>query len=55
MRDFMQILTEGENYYEEHHNKSNATYNLFGNLIEFISTDQPQKLRGPKAGDILYV
>jgi phage terminase large subunit len=54
MRDFMQILTEGENYQEENHNKSNATYNLFGNLIEFISTDQPQKLRGRKR-NILYV
>ena len=54
MRDFMQILSEGGNYQEENHNKSQATYNLFGNLIEFISTDQPQKLRGRKR-DILYV
>lgn len=54
MRDFMQILTEGGNYQEENHNKSQATYNLFGNLVEFISTDQPQKLRGRKR-DILYV
>ncbi len=54
MRDFIQILTEGGNYYEEHHNKSNATYNLFGNLIEFISTDQPQKLRGRKR-NYLYI
>jgi phage terminase large subunit len=54
MRDFMQILIEGGNYQEENHNKSQATYNLFGNLVEFISTDQPQKLRGRKR-DILYV
>ena len=54
MRDFMQILTEGGNYQEENHNKSQAIYNLFGNLVEFISTDQPQKLRGRKR-NLLYV
>ena len=54
MRDFFHILTQGGNYYEENHNKSNATYSLWGNLVEFISVDQPQKLRGRKR-DILYV
>lgn len=54
MRDFIQILTEGRNYQEENHNKSNATYNLFGNLIEFISCDMPAKLRGRKR-NLLYV
>ena len=54
MRDFFQIVTLGGNYYEENHNKSQATYTLFGNLVEFISTDQPQKLRGRKR-DILYI
>jgi len=54
MRDFFHILTQGGNYYEENHNKSNATYNLFGNLIEFISVDQPSKLRGRKRS-LLYV
>tara|TARA_Y100001937_G_scaffold123486_1_gene186441 strand:+ start:107 stop:1261 length:1155 start_codon:yes stop_codon:yes gene_type:complete len=54
MRDFFDILTEGENYYEENHNKSQATYTLFGNLVEFISADQPQKLRGRKR-TMLYI
>ncbi len=48
MRDFFTIL-ENEDWYDEvGHNKSQNTYNLFGNLIEFISADQPQKLRGRK-------
>ena len=54
MRDFFDILTQGGHYKEEHHNKSQATYTLFGNLIEFISADQPQKLRGRKR-HILYI
>ena len=48
MRDFIQILeTEGW-YSEAHHNKSSCQYRLFGNLIEFISVDQPAKIRGRK-------
>ena len=54
MRDFIQILTDGGNYQEENHNKSQATYNLFGNLVEFISCDMPSKLRGRKR-TLLYV
>lgn len=47
-RDFLQIL-EKENWYsEDFHNKSEMTYELFGNLVEFISVDQPQKIRGRK-------
>jgi len=53
-RDFFEIL-ERENLYDENfHNKSEATYELFGNLVEFISVDQPQKVRGRKR-DVLYV
>lgn len=54
MRDFFDILTKAGHYKEENHNKSQATYTLFGNLIEFISADQPQKLRGRKR-HILYI
>ena len=47
-RDFLKILDE-ENWYNElYHNKSEMTYQLFGNLLEFISVDQPQKIRGRK-------
>ena len=54
MRDFFDILSKAGHYKEENHNKSQATYTLFGNLIEFISADQPQKLRGRKR-HILYI
>ena len=48
MRDFFEIL-EREGYYsEENHNKTDSSYTLNGNLIEFVSLDQPQKVRGRK-------
>lgn len=47
-RDFIEIL-EKENWYDERmHNKSDMTYKLFGNTIEFLAIDQPQKVRGRK-------
>jgi phage terminase large subunit len=54
MRDFFEILKNYDLYDEQYHNKSNSEYLLNGNLIEFISLDQPQKLRGRKR-DLLYV
>jgi len=54
LRDFMSILQEHNCYSEVFHNKSNSEYYLFGNLIEFISLDQPQKIRGRKR-DLLFI
>ena len=54
LRDFMSILKANNIYHENFHNKSNSEYNLFGNLIEFISLDQPQKIRGRKR-DLLFI
>lgn len=54
MRDFIEILQRHEIYDEQHHNKTNHEYNLNGNLIEFVSLDQPQKIRGRKR-DLLYI
>lgn len=48
MRDFLDILKQHELYNEEAHNKSNHEYILNGNLVEFVSLDQPQKIRGRK-------
>ena len=48
LRDFINILREHNLYSEDNHNKSSSEYNLFGNLIEFISLDQPVKVRGRK-------
>lgn len=54
MRDFFDILRHYDMYEESDHNKSNSEYRLEGNLFEFISLDQPQKVRGRKR-DVLYI
>ena len=54
MRDFFSILEREDCYNVDQHNKSEATYILWGNLVEFISVDQPQKVRGRKR-DILFI
>jgi phage terminase large subunit len=53
MRDFFDILKSQEIYREEFHSKSTHEYHLNGNLVEFISLDQPQKIRGRKR-DFLF-
>ena len=54
MRDFFDILKKYDLYKEANHNKSNSEYLLNNNLFEFISLDQPQKVRGRKR-DMLYI
>tara|TARA_R110000803_G_scaffold191998_1_gene254737 strand:- start:297 stop:1256 length:960 start_codon:yes stop_codon:yes gene_type:complete len=54
MRDFFDILKTHNSYFEEYHNKSNSEYSLNGNLVEFISLDQPQKVRGRKR-NLLFI
>lgn len=54
LRDFLQILNHYQVYRDEFHNKSNSEYHLFGNLIEFTSLDQSQKIRGRKR-DLLFI
>jgi phage terminase large subunit len=54
MRDFLEILQRYEIYEEKYHNKTNNEYALNGNLVEFISLDQPQKIRGRKR-NLLYI
>lgn len=54
MRDFFDILRHYDMYEESDHNKSNSEYKLESNLFEFISLDQPQKVRGRKR-DVLYI
>ena len=48
MRDFFDILRQYDLYDVEAHNKSSNEYILNGNMIEFVSLDQPQKIRGRK-------
>jgi phage terminase large subunit len=54
MRDFFEILQRMELYREEYHNKTENTYWLNENLVEFVSVDQPQKIRGRKR-DYLFI
>ena len=51
MRDFVDILTEYE-IYDPKAWKEN-TYRLNGHLVEFFSTDQPQKVHGAKRNYLL--
>jgi len=48
MRDFFEIIDNLNLYKKENYNKSTSEYTLGGNLIEFVSVDQPQKVRGRK-------
>lgn len=54
MRDFFDILKQYNLYYEELHLKSTHEYFLNNNRIEFISLDQPTKIRGRKR-DLLFI
>lgn len=54
MRDLFDILKSYGLYYEEFHSKSTYEYFLNGNRIEFISLDQPTKIRGRKR-DLLFI
>tara|TARA_R110000803_G_scaffold21548_3_gene54230 strand:- start:1448 stop:2605 length:1158 start_codon:yes stop_codon:yes gene_type:complete len=54
MRDFFEILEREELYNPALHNKSDSTYRLYGNLIEFISVDSSEKVRGRKR-DLLFI
>lgn len=53
MRDFIEIAQNIGWYSEDAHNKSNSEITIKGNLIEFISMDHPQKIRGRKR-DLLF-
>lgn len=47
-KDFITILREQELYDERKHNKSNLTYQIGTNEIEFFSLDDSQKVKGRK-------
>lgn len=54
MRDFIEILEKDGLYSDYYHNKSENTYNLWGNTVEFFAIDDEQKVRGRKR-DLLFV
>ena len=46
LRDFIEILMTQGWYNESHHNKTEQTYNLFGNLFEFVAIESGDRIRG---------
>ena len=48
MRDFINIADKLGIYYLGEHNKSENIFKYNGHTIEFLSTDEPQKIRGAK-------
>lgn len=54
MRDFFDILKTNDLYFEELHIKSTHEYYVNNNRVEFISLDQPTKIRGRKR-DLLFI
>ena len=54
LRDFIEILNNNNIYNPEAHNKSSSEFWIYGNMIEFISLDQAQKVRGRKR-DLLFI
>ena len=48
LRDFFSIMYSARVYNVENHNKTELTYSVGTNEIEFISIDQAQKVRGRK-------
>lgn len=47
-RDFLDILKSNDLYDEKIHNKTDLTFRIGGSEVEFISVDEPQKIRGRK-------
>lgn len=54
MKDFFDELKKIDLYSERNHNKSDNTYFLNGNEIQFFSCDDQQKVRGTKR-DVLWI
>jgi phage terminase large subunit len=48
MRDIISILEQTGIYWQGEHNKSSNEFSFNGHLIEFLSVDEPQKIRGRK-------
>ena len=47
-RDFISILEDTGMYFAGVHNKAENTFKYNGHLVEFLSVDEPQKIRGRK-------
>ena len=48
MRDLISLLEQTGIYWQGEHNKSSNEFTFNGHMIEFLSVDEPQKIRGRK-------
>ena len=48
MLDFFELLKQEGMYNEANHNKTDKTYMLNGNRVEFFGLDEAQKVKGRK-------
>ena len=53
-REFIDLLKEYEIYEDAKHNRTEHTIEIFGNIVEFFSLNDSQKIRGAKR-DMLYL
>jgi len=54
MRDFFHILQTERLYSEQNHNRSDNSYRIGSNMIEFFSGDKAERMKGARR-DILFV
>ena len=54
MKDFFDIIKKMGLYTKDNHNKSEGTYYLGTNLIRFYSSDDEQKVRGPRRHIVFF-
>ena len=54
MRDFFNILKQENIYNAQNHDKTNSTYTFRNNMIEFISVDDPMRVRSRRR-DFLWI
>lgn len=47
-RDFIQVMEQLGMYYQGTHNKAENTFKFKDHIVEFLSVDEPQKIRGRK-------
>lgn len=54
MKDFFDILINTGIYSIDHHNKTENSYRIGSNLVRFYSSDEEQKVRGPRRNIVYF-
>ena len=53
-KDFKDVLLSLDLYHDKFHNKTDHTYELYGNIISYYGADTPDKIHG-RSRDILWI